>query len=272
MPLFGKTDALASAPKSLNLGRILAINVLTGGSGYTNGATATVTITGGGGTGATATALVSGGIVQSVTITSPGTGYTTTPTLSIPGASNATFLIKLEPVVSTAKGYTVSNIVYVDDTEAALATNKSKGIHSPGWWKVAQRENSLGEMRYYAELLVAHTSVTAAVGDMEEDLVVPDVESVASISVQPTNQTSVAGAATFTVTAAISGGGAITYQWQKAAAATPTVFVDVAGKTTASCVLSGQLVGNNGDKYRVLVAGGGAKVLASSAATLTFGS
>ena len=52
-----------------------------GGSDYT---TPTVILTGGGpGTGAAATAHVSNGVIKSITLTSPGTGYTSAPTVSI---------------------------------------------------------------------------------------------------------------------------------------------------------------------------------------------
>jgi hypothetical protein len=265
MPLWGKTDALASLPKYVEIGRLSGVTVLTGGSGYTNGAAATVTITGGGGTGATATALVVGGVVQSVTVTSGGSGYTSTPTLSIPGAANATFLVKLQPNIDSS-----SVIVFVDDTEAAVPSNKSKGIHGPGWYKFVSRENSVGDTRYYPELLVTITGVTTGTGDKEEDLIAANTNSVVTISAQPTNQTSVTGAATFSVTAAITGGGTLQYQWQVAAAGT-TKYTDIAGQTTASLALTGLVAGDTGKKYRVIVFGGGAKVLNSSAATLTFG-
>jgi hypothetical protein len=42
-----------------------------------------VTIVGGGGSNATAVAQISGGVVTNITITSPGTGYTSTPTVQI---------------------------------------------------------------------------------------------------------------------------------------------------------------------------------------------
>ena len=51
-------------------------SVSNGGSGYT---TPHVTLTGGGGTGATATARVSQGVVIGLTLTNPGTGYTSAP-------------------------------------------------------------------------------------------------------------------------------------------------------------------------------------------------
>jgi phage tail sheath protein FI len=54
-------------------------------------------ITGGGGTGAAATAVVSGGAVASVTLTAHGSGYTTNPTVALPGGAGsgtgATFTI-----------------------------------------------------------------------------------------------------------------------------------------------------------------------------------
>jgi hypothetical protein len=45
----------------------------------------TVTITGGGGTGATATAVTSGGSLTAVNVANPGTGYTSTPTVTLSG-------------------------------------------------------------------------------------------------------------------------------------------------------------------------------------------
>ncbi len=52
------------------------------GSSYT---TATVAITGGGGTGATASATVAGGQVTGITLTNAGSGYTSSPTVTITG-------------------------------------------------------------------------------------------------------------------------------------------------------------------------------------------
>jgi hypothetical protein len=48
----------------------------------------TVTISGGGGSGATATAVLSGTTVGSITVTNPGSGYTTAPTVIIAGAGS----------------------------------------------------------------------------------------------------------------------------------------------------------------------------------------
>jgi len=49
-----------------------------------------VTISGGGGAGATAVATMAGGVVTGITITSPGTGYTSAPTVTLFGGGYAT--------------------------------------------------------------------------------------------------------------------------------------------------------------------------------------
>ncbi len=61
---------------------VTGIAVSGGGSGYGTTAPA-VTITGGGGTGAAATAILVDGVVDSILITSGGTGYSSAPTVSI---------------------------------------------------------------------------------------------------------------------------------------------------------------------------------------------
>ncbi len=64
---------LNTGQESYQIGQIPAILVTNGGSGYVS---PTVTISGGGATTtATATATVSGGVIQSISITNPGEGY-----------------------------------------------------------------------------------------------------------------------------------------------------------------------------------------------------
>ena len=58
-----------------------------GGTGYSTNANAIVTITGGGGSGATAAAVVTSNVITSIYLTNPGSGYETTPTITITDAN-----------------------------------------------------------------------------------------------------------------------------------------------------------------------------------------
>jgi len=62
---------------------VAAINITSGGSGYTTAPG--VVFAGGGGAGAAATAIISGGTVTAILITNGGTGYATAPTISFTG-------------------------------------------------------------------------------------------------------------------------------------------------------------------------------------------
>ena len=59
------------------------VNIISGGFGYAD--PPTITLSGGGGTGATATATIVEGAVTAITLTNAGRGYTSTPTLTITG-------------------------------------------------------------------------------------------------------------------------------------------------------------------------------------------
>ena len=68
----------------INGGPVTGITITDGGAHYKVATPPTVTITGGGGSGATATATVSSsGIVNGITISSGGSGYTSSPIVTI---------------------------------------------------------------------------------------------------------------------------------------------------------------------------------------------
>jgi hypothetical protein len=165
-----------------------------------------------------------------------------------------------------------ANAVFVSVEEAVLKTNKSKGITGAGWWLVKEYKDSSGNSRYKSECLVAMSVANAVSGDATDDVKVADIEVLITIATQPTSQTSATGAATFTVSATANTG-SMTYQWQRALAATPTRFTNVSGATSASLVLSGVVAGDTGNKYRVVLSSdSGAVKVNSDAVTLTFGS
>lgn len=77
---------------------ITGIVVTNGGTGGTDG-TYPLTITGGGGSGATGTFTVAGGTMTAITITNPGTGYTSNPSIGISGTGLSG--VSLSPVLGS---------------------------------------------------------------------------------------------------------------------------------------------------------------------------
>ena len=77
-------EFLAKATSAITGDAVSGITITDGGAHYKVATPPTVTISGGGGTGATATATVSAsGIVNAITITAGGSGYTSAPTVTI---------------------------------------------------------------------------------------------------------------------------------------------------------------------------------------------
>lgn len=169
----------------------------------------------------------------------------------------------------------LSKIVFVSREEAQLDSNKKKGIHGGGWWRINSYIDSAGDTRYKTELLAAVDATFAQSNDAADDLLAADTNPVITIGTQPAAQTTVSGAATFSVSATVSvvsPAATITYQWQKAVAGS-TRFANVSGATSSSLVLSGQTSGNTGDRYRVVIntTPNAIAAVTSNAATLTFG-
>ena len=164
------------------------------------------------------------------------------------------------------------DLVFVDDTEKDIASNKARGISGPGWWQYNTYTTAAGDTRHKAECLAFVHATAAAAGDDADDTIVADVLEVITIGTQPADQTTSSGAATFTVAATVDQSGTIAYQWQKKPAGS-TRYANVSGATSASLALTGQTADEDGDKYRVkLTSSKGAVEVVSDAATLTFGS
>lgn len=166
--------------------------------------------------------------------------------------------------------------IFVDDTEAADADTKAKGITGPGWWLYESRKDSSGTLRHYAEQLVPMKATAVAAGDRIGDTNVEVADTyVLSVTAAPVNRSVTAPAATtFGVTAAISsGGGAISYQWQVANAGSKSFTSITNGgvyttATTATLNIS-NTTGLTGKKYRVVITATNAVAVTSSYATLT---
>lgn len=176
-------------------------------------------------------------------------------------------------------------IVFVDNTEAQLEENKSRGITSPGWWAYDTYTDMHGNTRHKCELLVfiADPDGTETQAD---DTIAADVASAVTITVQPANSTSSSGAGTYTLTTTTTGTpGALAYVWQRQLAGEDQNWTDISASldsgityanfTTATLGYSGLASDAlDGTKFRVKItsANGTEEVVSNGAATLTFGS
>lgn len=267
MALWSNTDAQASQPKSIRVGQITGLNVSGTMSGYVDGASLTISAPPAGGVQAAGIIKVTGGAITGFTITNPGAGYTTAPTVTAPAGTGATITASIK---KNKTGNVVnSDIVFVSTEEAALTDNRIKGIKGPGWWKVTEKTQNDGTLRFISEHLVHLYATNATAGDAKgDDAVVGDVE--ISITTQPSAATVTAPAATsFTVVAS----GATTYQWQLQTGGVGA-YADIANggvyttATTATLNISNS-TGLSGNRYRCVVGNGGTAVAKSNGAKLT---
>jgi len=84
-----------------------------------------------------------------------------------------------DAAANTNKSHDLDNAIFVSDEEAAVASNRAKGITGPGWWLYHTANG-----RHFAECLVpmkGGTVAQATVGDdgvtgdtADEDLIVAD--------------------------------------------------------------------------------------------------
>jgi CO/xanthine dehydrogenase Mo-binding subunit len=122
----GVTKATATA--TVTGGRVSAITVTNGGSGYTGTPSVTFTnTTGNSGAGATATAAVVNGVVTGIAVISGGYGFTGTPTVNISGvtpndldAKNSSIFLKSDPTKTI--------------THAAVTNGMDPFIATSGGW------------------------------------------------------------------------------------------------------------------------------------------
>jgi hypothetical protein len=282
MPLWGKTDALASIPKTIarralfnsatavdataNTINLLASNTgfatgdavvynSNGGtaiSGLTSGTTYFVRVVGAGLVelyGTYAQAVATGATTGRVDITDVGVGV---QSLQHTGAANP------------AAGQ--PGIFFVDANEATVAANKAKGITGAGWWLYRTYTDAQSATRHKAECLVAIAVNAADSGDAEDTVT---VDRAITISAQPQSVSVADGeGATFSVTATATGTGALSYQWQLSTDDGST-WANITPATAATLAFEEVALADDGNQYRVVVSTAGAANATSSAATLT---
>jgi autotransporter-associated beta strand protein len=116
----------------------LALTVGVGGSGYSVAPTVTVNSTGTGGSGMTASATITANAVTSFTITNPGSGYTSLPTITLSGgngtgatAGTLTYLVRGISLTG-GSGYSVAPTLSISGGggTGATATSSAAGLVS----------------------------------------------------------------------------------------------------------------------------------------------
>jgi hypothetical protein len=169
-------------------------------------------------------------------------------------------------------GSATETIVFCDETEAALAANKGRGITAPGWWAYRTYTDGAGNTRHKAEHLMALTNPEANADEtLSDDTIAADAANTITLSTNNTDKTTSSGAATFAVVASVTNSGTATFQWQKRTSSTGR-WSNVSGATSTNLALTGQTASEDGNQYRVKVnSDNGAPEVISDTATLTFG-
>lgn len=249
MSLWGDKDNNASKPKYVNFGQVRGVNVTAGGADYDEADTVTFSAPASG-VQATGTLVVVDGAVVGVNIIDQGAGYKTSDnvsaTITTSTGSGATLDVVLAP-----NSVPVSEIVFVDLSEAQLESNRIKGIKTPGWNRVNSRVVN-GQERISVEPMIAFARKAVDAGDGSDDAVVGDAEF--KITAQPVTVSVFEGqGASFGVTVDPSVG--VTYQWQvqtggSGSYANLTNTAPYSNTTTATMAIS-DVTGLDKNRYRV---------------------
>jgi hypothetical protein len=191
---------------------------------------------------------------------------------------------KAKAGVGIAASSITPTVVFVDETEAALNENRTRGIDGPGWWSYYTFTDYAGNTRHKAEKLVALSNPDINANEtQDDDAIAADVASSVTITTQPESATTVVGDAVFTVVTSTTGTpGTLVYLWQRQSPGS-TRWVNITSTldgsiytdfTTDILVVSGVTDDSlDGTAYRVKITstGGTKEVISNGAATLTFG-
>ena len=111
-------------------------------------------------------------------------------------------------------------ILFIDNTEAALAENKARGLNAPGWWSYFTYTDGGGNTRHKAEMLVTIAGPDLNANETQaDDAAAADVSVLITINTQPVTQAVAVGAVLSLSVDAIAtppgDASVLTYQWQK---------------------------------------------------------
>ena len=131
---------------------------------------------------------------------------------------------KAKAGIGIAASSQAKQTIFIDDTEAALAENKARGLNAPGWWSYYTFTDCEGNTRHKAEMLVTIADPEANSSETQsDDSVAADEAVLITINTQPATQAVAVGDPLALSVAAIStppgDASAMQYQWQKLSAA-----------------------------------------------------
>lgn len=274
MALWGKTDALASAPKFVARKAYFdstavnttaeTINILSSNTGFATGDAVLYGINGG---------TVIGGLTDATTyyVRVVGAGLislydtyahaidtgATTGRANISGAGVGTHILQRTTAANVAGDhvYNGHQIIFVDAQEAQATANKAKGITGAGWWAYRTYTDAQSTTRHKAECLIAMAVGSVAAGDAEDTVA---VDLAITIGTQPLSAAIVSpDDVTLVVEATINGNVPLTYQWYDASDDSA-----IEGATAATLVLTAVTAPQS---YYVIVSGGGIELQSDTA-------
>jgi len=111
-------------------------------------------------------------------------------------------------------------IIFIDDTEAALAENKARGLNAPGWWSYFTYTDGGGNTRHKAEMLVTIAGPDTNANETQaDDAAAADESVVITINADPITQAVAVGGVLNLIADAIAtppgDASVLQYQWQK---------------------------------------------------------
>lgn len=127
---------------------------------------------------------------------------------------------KAKAGIGVAASAQAKQTIFIDNTEAALAENKARGLNAPGWWSYFTYTDCEGNTRHKAEMLVTIAGPDLNANETQaDDAVAADVSVLIDIQTQPVDTAVAVGAALQLVLAATAtppgDASVLTFQWQK---------------------------------------------------------
>ena len=143
---------------------------------------------------------------------------------------------KAKAGIGVAASAQAKQTIFIDDTEAALAENKARGLNAPGWWSYFTYTDCEGNTRHKAEMLVTIAGPDLNSNETQaDDASAADVIVLIDIQSEPVDTAVAVGAALQLVLAATAtppgDASVLTFQWQKKSG---KKWANVAGATNTT--------------------------------------